>query len=532
MNYSGGAVNGLGANSPLYVDYTNLGSIIPLIAPSTVQPLSPSLDTKRSDAITVYDQNIRNPYVQSLNLSITRNIGNNLTVDVRYIGTLSRKSVSGININTANIYSNGLFDALQTVRSGGESTLINALIPAGSLGGGTGSNQLRSSFNTLFNLATGDYATLIGYLATTNGILAGVPSGTSGQVLRNGCLPTQMVNNACVGHTPENFIYTNPQFASATINSNLGHSNYHSMQAQVTMRPTRGLSLQTTYTWSRNLSDQGQTDYRQGASREFYLDPQHRSHALSGYGTFDLPFGANGFLFRNATGAFKKGIEGWQLSWITSLTSGLPGSMTNGALFGAPRLWGATNVQAVNPQLFNPKSGKVQWASKAAQGYYFGNNKYITIADPQCSNSTLVASSLSFYCSYTGFGLGALALNTKGGTAAYDSTVDPIVFENSVPGVKGNYGMNNITGPGRWSLDMAMSKSIEFMEGKKIDFRIDGQDILNHATPSGTAAFAWNARFTQIYNPNFAMDGYGTTFGQISSKGNHRTFQAKIRISF
>jgi len=523
-----------GGGLPTYADMSTLSSIVPLVPASTIQPLLPRNDQTRSDYITVYDQNVRNPYVQSLNLSLTRNIGNALTVDVRYIATLSRKSIGGININSANTYSNGLFDALKTVRMGGDSTLMDALIPANALvaGAGNGSSQLRSgSFSGVWSLAMGDFNSVINTLATTNGTY-NLPSGVNGGVLRAGCLPSQYNGTTCLSHNvPENFIYTNPQFASATINSNLGHSNYHSMQAQVTMRPTRGLSFQTTYTWSRNLSDQGLTDYRQGSAREFYLDGQHRSHALSGYGTFDLPFGANGFIFRNATGAFKKAVEGWQLSWITSLTSGLPGSMTNGALFGAPRLWGATNVQAVNPQLFNPKSGKVQWANKAAQGYYFGNNKYINIPDPQCADTTLVAGSLNFYCAYKGFGLGALALDTNH-DGAYQAATDPIVFDNSVPGVKGNYGLNNISGPGRWSLDLAMSKSIEFMEGKKIDFRIDGQDILNHATPSGTAAYAWNARFTQIYNPNFAMNGYGTNFGQMVSKGNHRTFQAKIRISF
>ena len=70
------------------------------------------------------------------------------------------------------------------------------------------------------------------------------------------------------------------------------------------------------------------------------------------------------------------------------------------------------------------------------------------------------------------------------------------------------------------------------MEGKKIDFRVDATNIFNHATPSGTAASVWNARSTQVYNPNFAMSGAADTFGQILSKGNHRVFQAKIKISF
>jgi hypothetical protein len=338
--------------------------------------------------------------------------------------------------------------------------------------------------------------------------MQGVDSSIGGALIRGGCLPSQLVNNVCSGHTPENFVYANPQFSSATINSNLGHANYHSLQAQVTMRPTRGLSFQSTYTWSRNLADAGLTDYRSGAARDYYLSAQHRSHQLTSYGTFDLPFGANGFLFRNATGTFKRAIEGWQLSWIASMVSGVPGSIT-----GSSKLWGATNVDLVRPDLWDNKGGKVTWDNKAPSGYFYGNKRYMNVLDPQCS-STFIApatqpggkadptNALWTACnaqSIYGTGLRALALDTNS-NGLYEPSTDPIVFKNSAVGTRGNYGMNTLAGPGRWSLDMAMGKTIEFMEGKKIDFRVDAQNIFNHATPSN-ASTQWNARFTSIGNP-------------------------------
>jgi len=106
-----------------------------------------------------------------------------------------------------------------------------------------------------------------------------------------------------------------------------------------------------------------------------------------------------------------------------------------------------------------------------------------------------------------------------------------IVFQNPELGKRGNFGLNELAGPGRWSLDMAIGKQIEFMEGKTIDFRVDAQNIFNHPTPSGGSPYAWNARFTQIYNPEFGLNST-TNFGQLNSKGGHRTWQAKIRIGF
>ena len=52
---------------------------------------------------------------------------------------------------------------------------------------------------------------------------------------------------------PENYIVANPQLGAATYNSNLGSSNYHSLQVQFTMRPVQGISFQTTYGWAKTL---------------------------------------------------------------------------------------------------------------------------------------------------------------------------------------------------------------------------------------------------------------------------------------
>jgi len=536
-----------------YLNLDTLGKRVPLTDPSTLTtPVLPmrSPITARAGGVTVYDENIKNPYVQSLNMSMTRNIGNNLTFDIRYIATLGRKSISSINLNTVNYRNNGLLEALELARSGQTSPLLDSLIPAFSLWfSASGTDQVRTYYGTSGALMQGNYSAVAGSLATANAWNA-TSTGVGGGVLRSGCLLSQRSNGlpsgTCSGSTPENFIYTNPQYGSANINMNLGHSNYHSMQAQVTMRPTRGLSFQTTYTWSRNLSDQGLTDYRGlkdpsiDAPREYYISGQHRSHQLTSYGTFDLPMGANGFIFRNATGAFKKAVEGWQMSWIASLTSGLPGSIS-----GYSRLWGNSKVDLVDPSLWDNKAGKVSWANKAQQGYFYGQGKYVRGVDSvYCDN---LASALRSACKTTGSGWMVLGIDRPDSKGAFNNRWDdgttkeadnitiiprePVVFQNADPGSTGNYGLNTLAGPGRWSLDMAMGKSIEFMEGKKIDFRIDAQNIFNHATPSGGTAYAWNARFTQIYNPEFGLNS-GTAFGQLGSKGGHRTFQAKIRISF
>ena len=156
-----------------YMDMTMLPELVPTaeFIDQNIKPLATRPYYDRSQSLTVYDPNIRNPYIQSLTLSLTRQIGSNLTVDVRYIGTLSRKQVSGMNLNSANFINNGLVEALDIARAGGESELLDRLIQPFTLWmAASGAEQLRTYFGTNTNLATGNYAAVASTLATANGM--------------------------------------------------------------------------------------------------------------------------------------------------------------------------------------------------------------------------------------------------------------------------------------------------------------------------------------------------------------------------
>jgi hypothetical protein len=484
-----------------YLDIAMASELVPTSKfwDGSIQPLAVRPVTDGTQTVSVYDPNIRDPYIQSLTLSLTRQIGSSLTVDVRYIGTLSRKQVGTIDLNQENWINNGLKDALDIIRAGGESDLINDMIPGGALWGPpswTGSYQLRTYPGSSTSLATGDYQTIAYLLGTDNGAIP-TGAGIQGALLRN------------TGLFPENFIFTNPQFSAANYITNLNHTNYHSLQGQVTLRPTHGLNFQATYTWSRNLGNAGVTDPLNRAL-DYRLLSNHRSHMLTTYGTYNLPLGPDGYLFRDSSGWVKKVVEGWQLSWISSLTSGVPASVSTVA-----SMWGGSAVDLVRPDLFDAKGGHVTWEPGAREGYFYGD-MYTQVDDPQCDN---VAANLDGACRR---GLNALAL-------ASDPSV--IVFQKAEPGVRGNFDQNQLTGPGRWGLDMAVSKNIEFMEGKSINFRVDVNNIFNHPTPSNGEPASYDGRIYQITNPNFGLNAT-TPFGYIGYKTGHRVFSAKLRITF
>ena len=591
-----------------YMDLTSLSSILPMSGNLfNVEPMKP-LEVGRFYEATfnavAHDDNIRNPYVHSFNMSLTRNIGRNLTVDVRYVGTMSRDQISSpgaLNLNQPNFIDNGLYKEFEIVRAGGQSAVINSLIPQNGPSGGqmylvnnapnlTGSEQLRSTAGPTYSyLVSGAFNSLANSLVTTNGQLSERFSGDRGNLLREGCLPedrpgyltafaadpmTNVHNYPCTYVTPWNYIYVNPQHSTTGYSYNSAIGNYHSMQAQISLRPTKGLSMQANYTWSRTLSTTtaGWTNYYR--DRDYNLAGGHRSHTLNTFGSFELPFGANGFFLRDASGAFKKAIEGWQLSWIIQLASGTPSSVT-----GLSTMWGNSYPVLVRPDLWNEKGGKVTetWENgRFIGGKYFGDNFAKVLDRNICNPATIFGDANTpgtlYYQSCEQrtnngaqvlTGPRALALSSGEIDASgnllpvryssleearrYDPTAqmdvigfnqEPdgswspvyanpavIIFRNANqldfdpanPGkYLGNYKQGRISGVGTFSFDLAMSKSIEFMEGKRFEVRVDAQNILNHPTVSG-AGFAINST---------------AVFGNFTSKSGSRTFQGKLRLSF
>ena len=540
-----GSSDCLGVDQGCYLDFANVGSILPLYDTArgymgmANQPIitggPQQAITKRDRSLTIFDPNIRNPYTQNLTLALTRNIGYTLMVDVRYIGTLSRKATGMLDLNTVNFINNGLIDELVAIRNGSNNpddypqlaayVRPHTLFPANDAGA-----QIRGAFggyfdrntHTMTGLSAGNLSGVAQQLATANfspyvipptgthgadpGIVS-APADVKGQVLR-------------YGGAPETLIYANPQYASANIIRNQNHSNYHSMQVRLETCQTYALNYQVTYTWSRNLTDNAVTDYNNWG-HDYWLASSHRSHQLNVNGMYRLPFGEKSLFSRDDTSIFEKAIEGWRIGWIAQITSGIPMSIS-----GTNTLWANGALDLVRPDLWDNKSGHVEWASGANDGSYYGN-RYMRVPDPQCS---AISPDLNFWCQSV-IGMSALAVIDHYDMAG-NPVAGPIVFQNAQPGQRGNFQGNNLTGPSRWSLDMNMNKSVELIGSRNMEFRVDAQNIFNHATPA-YGAFAWGSRTNQAFNPNMAVNTTSSDpFGMVNTKTGHRTFQVKIRIIF
>jgi hypothetical protein len=99
-----------------------------------------------------YDNTYVAPYVQNFNLTITRNLGRNMTLDVSYVATVARKLLTEEPINQPNFLTNGLTEAFDAARAGGESQLLDDL--TSSVNGRTGVRAPSGCATRLFKSPT------------------------------------------------------------------------------------------------------------------------------------------------------------------------------------------------------------------------------------------------------------------------------------------------------------------------------------------------------------------------------------------
>jgi hypothetical protein len=471
---------------PEYSSYTNLAAVrLPISGPGIPGvPLEPAPLTDRVQNMQGFDDNRTTPYIQNWSLELQREIARNLTAEVRYVGSKGTRLWGGIPLNSVNIFENGILDAFNITRAGGNAELFNRMLNGINLGSGpvngttvTGSASLRQS--TIFRglIANGD----VGQFAQSlNQQTAG--TGEAGGLLRRNGFP-------------ENFIVVNPQFNNVTMDGNPGNSTYHSLNLAVTKRLSLGFTNQTTYSWSRAI---GEND---GDGTLNYLNPRnrslnktllgyHRTHDFKSNGTFMFPFGPGRRLLGNASGPLARLVEQWQLGAIFGMSSGPPLTVTATT----SSIYQATGNTPIITGDVAKSLGKV---TRVANGVvYFDGLRQVD--DPARSAVT--------------------TSNATQGSFSNRAIADAqgnILLMNPAPGQLGTLGQRWIEGPGVITLDANLVKRVQIDESKQFEFRIDAINVLNR--------------------PNFGnpvLDINSNTFGRITTATGNRSFVVNARVNF
>jgi hypothetical protein len=323
---------------------------------------------------------------------------------------------------------------------------------------------------------------------------------------------------------------TNPQFGTINYTTNLGHTNYHSLQTNVSIRPIRGIGGQATWTWAKSMI-QPTSGYFDPAIRDLNFGAQNiNAHSLRMNGTIELPIGPNKFLLGNSSGILARLLERWQTSFIANVTSGSPASVSPAF----PHYYASSRYNR-GPGWTIP-SGKVEWnvvnpTTGAISGSYYGNpSPFMGVIDPMCLNldstgkpasSAIVTRGDKMGTNLSGYGTNGAVGSTGAvcnvfalATRNPDGTAGEYLLTYSEPGKVGDSGNANVKLFGRWSLDMNASKSFRITESKSVQVRIDATNILNHPIPNA---------------PTLSANALGAIAGK---GGQRRQLQAQMRISF
>src|SRR5262249_595078 len=258
------------------------------------------------------------PYVQNWNLSVQQELANNLTMEVRYVGSKGTKLRSAKELNTVNVFENGILDAFNITRAGGNAPLFDVMLNNIQIGSitvgrnGSGSEALRQFATTNQWIANGEVAALANFLNSSS-----TGTGEAGGLLRRNGFA-------------ENFIVVNPQFGSVQLHGNDDNSTYHSLQTSLRKRFSHGFTGEMNYTWSRSIGNSaagnmnGTSDTTTAERNPRNRDLQkgllifHRTNVMKAHGGWDLPFGTNRLLLGNAPNLLQRIVEGWNVSGIFS----------------------------------------------------------------------------------------------------------------------------------------------------------------------------------------------------------------------
>jgi hypothetical protein len=280
----------------------------------------------------------------------------------------------------------------------------------------------------------------------------------------------------------------NPSFAGLFQRVTDAESFYNALQVTVAKSYSRGWRAQLAYTLSRTVDDasgiNGQDfDNVTQYGLDWYdrtldrgLAAFHAKHNLTFNWTWDLPWA------RSAGGLKQALLGGWQINNITSIRSGHPFTVRNG---------------------FN-RSGNLNTINFAAHDR--PNVK------PGNSNNPIL-----------------------GGPDRY---WDIRAFELQPVNQRGNLGRNTLIGPGLVAIDLALVKSIEWKNRRRLEVRAECFNVPNHpnfATPSGRTAFTrvMTPAEAAALQPGEVPPNVAPNWGRITSTvTTARQVQLGLKLSF
>ncbi|MGA9671332.1 MAG: hypothetical protein WBQ94_19125, partial [Terracidiphilus sp.] len=460
-----------GANQPsFYWDHTACGSgslagdgltscgwTGSLAAPSSTLPVGVTMagygavetvaaGAKNGVTLTYWDPHYgaRTPEYENWSFGVERQLTNDMSVSVSYVGSEGHFIKTGSSIGTG--WNNRLQESY-------------AAMAGYSLGSATGTTYSPCSG------ATCQYP-LLGQKVNVN--------GTNGITVAQGLgFTPQNPYNAGSGQSyyASNGVYQYylpfPQYSGvSTTTSFVGNENYHALQVFLKQRPAHGFNWMAAYTFSKNIDDLGTFRTYDNPRLDRSLSAADQPQSLTVTAVWQLPVGRSHMFGDNPI--YRSIASDWSLSGIGTLRSGLPIIVT------ASGCAGNSILNQCMPSTVAGQSGRQHDWGKAANGRniswdssnasYIGKVNYVNpnaFAVNQAGNP--LGSSTDAYGTTDG-----QAINVGGGPTDY------------VPGNAARVAPLGMFAEKGVNVDMALKRTFPIFREWKLALEADMSNIANH----------------------------------------------------
>lgn len=253
------------------------------------------------------------------------------------------------------------------------------------------------------------------------------------------------------------------------------NTNFNALQITLQQNTWKGLDFVANYQWASAFADS--TQYASWNRHVAHgRDSNVRPQQLTFYGTYALPFGKGQLYMSGANGITDALIGGWQLASTVDWAGGLPFSLS----------YGEANVNVPG----------------SAPSY------------PSYASSKKMPTKLTGF-QVTGNGTGT---RTYYAPQTTDLITDPGtgIFKNPGLDTVGDVHKNSYFGPGFFSSDMSISKTVTIHENIATKFRFDAYNAFNHISPG---------------NPGGSIESVGTIGGGAPGY-SPRQLEFSLRVQF
>ncbi len=251
----------------------------------------------RVDSLNAFAPEIQVGKGQTWTVGVQRSIGQDMAVEVRYLGTRGTDQWSTLNYNTIrgeSLLNNGFLDEFKLAMANLQANNAAGGTRAGSFryfGPGTGTNPL-PIYLAYFNARTdaGNAAaysgtnwtntTFVGRLARTNASPIGAAGDLEGNLTRR--------QNALAAGLPANFFIPNPRVNAVNVTDSGAFSDYHALQIELRRRLSRGLSANVNYQYA---IEGGSAFDGFSFGRTMITSSTSPRHAFKGQWDWTLPIG-------------------------------------------------------------------------------------------------------------------------------------------------------------------------------------------------------------------------------------------------